>query len=459
MTEPTWYDEPPAEDDLPQWGEVDDALEQRLTFDGHVADELRRLKIRKAAQDALRAETEPPSEPFDAGSLREILARPPEPPMRANGLVPSDADALIVAQRKTGKSTLVLNYGHALITGRDFLGAFPVRPIDGNVAMLNFEVSAAMIARWAHEHGVPHDRLFLVNLRGRRNPLAHPEDRERLAKWLRDRDTEALMVDPFGRAYTGKSQNDPGEVGSWLVDLDVFARSEVGATDLVLSTHAGWNGERTRGSSALEDWADVIVTMTRDEQDHRFLRATGRDVDVDEDALDFDHTTRTLTLAGTGSRKQTRDAKHMDELAAAVVEQVRAAPGINGSALGNALKDAGVSFQKGDERKAARDAVEAGSLRFEDGPRGAKLYFTTDLPRPTPTYPNGAGPTYPDPTLIGGVGGGALQGLDLPRTESTPEIDPAGELPPLCEVCAQPLSEQRAAYGLGLCLACAAVTA
>jgi hypothetical protein len=442
---------------MPPWPPddvADDHFERALGFRRDVADELRRLKIRKAAQDALRAETEPPAKPFDAGSLREILARPPEPPMRAEGLVPSDADTLIVSQRKTGKTTLVVNYADTLITGCDFLGRIPVRPIDGNVAMLNFEVSAAMMARWAHEHGVPRDRLFLVNLRGRRNPLAHPEDRERLAKWLRSHDTEALMVDPFGRAYTGKSQNDPGEVGAWLVDLDVFARSEVGARDLVLSTHAGWNGERTRGSSALEDWADSIITMTRDDEDHRYLRATGRDVDLDEDRLDFDPATRTLTLAGVGSRKQDRDARRLDDLMAAAVEQVQAAPGINGSALGQALRDAGVSFQKGDERKAARQAVDAGRLRFEEGPRGAKLYFTTDLPRPTPTYPDGALP-YPDPSCIGGVGGGVFQEVDLPRTDSTPEGDDTGES---CADCGEPISWQRAAYGKTTCCRCGAAS-
>src|SRR5687768_13005377 len=64
-----------------------------------------------------------------------------------------------------------------------------------------------------------------------------------------------------------QSQNDPGEVGAWLIGLDQFTRTEVGALDLVLATHAGWNGERTRGSSALEDWADSIITMTRDDSE------------------------------------------------------------------------------------------------------------------------------------------------------------------------------------------------
>lgn len=439
-----------------QAGADDDAYEDRLDFHRDVADELHRLKVRKAAQEALRAESEPPAPPFDAGTLAEILARPADPPMRVDGLIPWESSALLVAQRKTGKTTMLLNLARSLLTGEDFLGKFTVRPIDGIVAILNLEVSAAMLGRWADEHGIDRDRLYLVNLRGRRNPFTHPQDRAILATDLRARDVESLIVDPFGRAYPGKSQNDSGEVGAWLVDLDLFARGEVGAKDLVLTAHAGWNGERTRGSSALEDWADVILTMTRDADDEslRFLRATGRDVEIAEDQLDFDPSTRTLSLAGTGSRKMSHDAKRLDELVLAVVEQVTVTPGINGSGLGEALKCAGVSFQKGDERKAARAAVDAGRLRIELGARNAKLYFCTDLPRTTPNYPDGASVTYPDPTLIGGVGQRGVEEAELPRASQADETAQQNGEP--CSGCGVPLSWQRFAHGETECLDCGA---
>lgn len=94
----------------------------------------------------------------------------------------------------------------------------------------------------ADDHGIDQDRLYQVNIRGRRNPFTHPKDREVLLADLRSRGVESLVVDPFGRAYPGKSQNDPGEVGSWFVDLDLFVRPEVGAKDVILTAHAGWNG-------------------------------------------------------------------------------------------------------------------------------------------------------------------------------------------------------------------------
>ena len=259
-----------------------------------------------------------------------------------------------------------------------------MRPVVGIVAVLNFEVSAAMLAYWADEHGIDRDRFYQVNLRGRRNPFTHPHDRELLAADLRARGVESLIVDPFGRAYPGKSQNDSGEVGSWLVDLDMFARSEVGAKDVILTAHAGWNGERTRGSSALEDWPDSIITMTRDADDDslRFLRAEGRDVDLAEDQLAFDPGTRTLSLAGTGSRKKGKDDRKMADLAVFAVRAAREQPGIGVAGMVAAIRamDDAPSFHEGDVSRAAKRAAGLGHLRLVGGGPGKKTgHFAVDV--------------------------------------------------------------------------------
>jgi hypothetical protein len=74
---------------------------------------------------------------------------------------------------------------------------------------------------WVTESGIT-EGLFTVQLRGRRNPLGNKADREELAQKLREINTEVLTVDTFGRAFTGTSQNDAGQVGRWLTDLDVL---------------------------------------------------------------------------------------------------------------------------------------------------------------------------------------------------------------------------------------------
>jgi hypothetical protein len=186
-------------------------------------------------------------------------------------------------------------------------------------------------------------------------------------------------VDPFGRAFVGKNQNDNGEVGAWLGELDRFARGEAGAKDVILSAHAGWDGERTRGASALEDWADSIITIVRgkdeDDDQARYLRAEGRDVLVEEDRLDFDPITRTITLAGAGSRSTTAKTRHLEELLPHVVAIVTKTPLITGYKIGQELREAGVSFRNGEESKAAGLAVERGFLHSSPGPRNSRCYF------------------------------------------------------------------------------------
>lgn len=363
-----------------------------------------KVRAMRAERDAraILAREGAPAEPFDAGTLGTILARPPEPAARVQGLVPWQASALIVAQRKTGKTTLMLNLARSLLTGEPFLGSLPVRrlPAGARVAILNFEVSAAQLARWADEVGVPADGLFLVNLRGRRNPLDHPDDRAELAKLLRAHRVASLIVDPFGRAYSGASQNDAGEVGAWLVNLDRFARAEVGALDLVLTAHAGWNGERTRGSSALEDWADVIVTMTRDEDTGaRFLRATGRDVDMDEDRLDFDPATRLLSLSGQGSRKDAGTARKDAETRELILDLLSQHPeGLSGEQLRKEAQRQDADFTR------ARDALVADEsspvvASKRAGRGGGSLYRLTNTeprePRETPVSRDLTNPANP----------------------------------------------------------------
>jgi len=451
----------------------DDAVEQALAFNRDVSTELHRMRVRRAAQDRLRAELEPSASPFDAGTLEDLLARPADPPMRVEGLVPSAASVLVVAQRKTGKTTLKLNLVRSLLTGEDFLGRFPVRPVEGVVTLLNYEVSAGMIARWAADVGVPQDRLFVVNLRGRRNPLSHPGDRARLAAELRERQTETLIVDPFGRAYTGSSQNDSGEVGAFLVDLDLFARGEVGAQDVVLSAHAGWNGERTRGSSALEDWADSIVYLTRDPDDEsqRFLRAEGRDVDIDEDRLHYDPRTRILTMTGTGSRKQSKDTQRMAELGVLAVRATRDNPGIGVTDLTRTIRemDDAPSFRDGDVSKAAKTAAGRGFLRIESDGQGKKTrHYATDAgasgttpANPCQTSARQDPPTPSTPSYREGVGGGG--GDSAPTLAAVPSWNdslPLEDGPPddACADCGEPLPEQVISAGLNYHPTCQAVS-
>lgn len=412
-----------------------------------VADELRKLRARQRARDIFDAERRPAAEPFDIGTLADVLARPAPPRARIDRLIPWEASTLVVAERKAGKTTLVLNAARSLLTGEPFLGDLEVRKVDGTVALLNFEVSGAQIARWARDVAVPHDKLVLVNLRGRSNPFGDTRETRRLAAALRLHSVETLIVDPFGRAFTGRNQNDAGEVAPWLVQLDQFARTQVGALDLILCAHAGWNAERSRGSSALEDWPDSIINLTRDTTDddgRRYLRALGRDIDLDEDALDFDHDTRTLTLARSGGRKHVASTRQDAEIRAQIIDTLQGHPdGLSGNQLAHAVGRKDVAFTK------ARDTMVAlgDILRVSRGGRGggSRYLINPNVPNlPKPAEPVGTEPTEP-PFIGREVQFGEVEGENLPK--ANPESGAA--TPSVRNAARGSEAEQRTTYLFG----------
>jgi hypothetical protein len=122
--------------------------------------------------------------------------------------------------------------------------------------------------------------------------------------------------------------------------------------------------------------------MTRDDSEdgngERYLRAIGRDVDLEEDQLSYNPSTRTMALAGFGSRKATKDTRRNGNLDKAVFDVVRGEPGLNTTKIGEKVRAAGVSFQHGDIGQAATRLVEAGHLRMDPGKHGAKQYSPTE---------------------------------------------------------------------------------
>ena len=337
-------------------------------FELQVAAELGRLQIRSEAQRRFRADARP-RQPLTAlgGLLADLNARPePEERWRVERLLAADGRLLLSAQKKTGKTTTVVNLCRALLTGEPFLGRFPVTRLDGRVVFLNYEVTERQARRWLNEAGVPAGGLHLLSLRGQLNPLADEEGRAELAELIRTNDGQVLVVDPFAEAFTGESENDAADVRRFLRALNELAEA-AGVAELVLTAHAGWNGERSRGSTALEDWPDAVVTLTKDETGNRYLRAEGRDVDIPEDALHFDPQGRRLTVSGEGSRAQSaaRGA------GAAIEELLRDAPGLSGREIEARI---GTAVPRAALREALRTGVAAGWIVTAPGERGAVLH-------------------------------------------------------------------------------------
>ena len=388
-------------------------------FEKAVCDKVRKLREDHEAKRRFAIEKAGDAPSFEARLLADIPLFSPEESFRVQELLPSDASMVINAQHKAGKTTFTLNLAHSLITGEKFLGNFRVHPVDGKVAILNYEVGDEQLGYWARRIGIPENQFVQVGLRGRRNPFAHPDDLDRLAEVLKAQQVESLIVDPFGQAYPGTNQDSSGEVGAWLSDLNRWARGSVGVCDLIMNVHAGWNQERARGTSALGDWPDSILYLTRaDGTDDRYLRATGRDVSLDEDRLDYDLDTRRLTLSGAGGRHGHRSQAKIEALVDSVCAQVQQNPGASQTKIvkllqalhrSRALK---VSFQEKDVVEAIALAKEKGKLRREDdGKKGSAyrhFFIEENQPPPTSAKPPLGDGLQPPPTAY--IGGGSSGG-------------------------------------------------
>ena len=65
--------------------------------------------------------------------------------------------ALITAQRKPARPPFVGNLCRSLINGGPFLGCFDVRAVDGDIALLNYEMPALQLAQWLDSMQIPRE--------------------------------------------------------------------------------------------------------------------------------------------------------------------------------------------------------------------------------------------------------------------------------------------------------------
>jgi hypothetical protein len=336
--------------------------------------EVKRQRLQRDArrqlddEEAARAFRVPPSR-LD---LVAELALPDEPVTYAVAdVLPTGGNALLTAQFKAGKTTLINHLARCFADGEPFLGRYAVTPPAGRVALFNYEVGEGMYRRWLRDLDVRQPaKISTLNLRGFAMPIMVPRVADWLVNWLTSREVSVWIVDPFARAYTGDNENDNTMVGRFLEALDVI-KSRAGVSELILPTHTGRaevevGAERARGATRLDDWADVRWMLTKDESGARYFSATGRDVDTEECQLQFLPNSRALSVTGKGGRKDVEK----DSLAARIRACVEATPGINMAGLALALHK-----NTNELRSAVNELVGAHLLRDEVGPRNSRMLF------------------------------------------------------------------------------------
>lgn len=324
----------------------EDDLEVRR-YAAALARELHLQRVRRDARQYLDDEQHAASfrvpEQFGETLADELLI--PDEPVRyaVEGLVPAGGNVLLAAQFKAGKTTLVTNLARTFADGGEFLGRFAVNaPTEGRFALWNYEVDAAQYRRWMRESRIAApERIVALHLRGYSVPITVPRVAQWCVEWLKRHEVRWWCLDPFARAFTGKSENDNTEVARWLDALDEV-KHRAGVEMLVLPAHTGREvhevgRERVRGATRLDDWADVRWLLTRDEAGSRFLRATGRDVEVAEEQLTHDEATRSLLFGGHDRAGVAK--RRLEDIVVAVVGEH---PGITTRDLYAELRKAGL---------------------------------------------------------------------------------------------------------------------
>ena len=229
----------------------------------------------------------------------------------------------MAAQFKAGKTTLRDNLVRSLADGDLFLGRYDVSAVNGEIAIVDFEMSATMMDDWLAAQGIRRDdKVRPIPMRGMAAAfnILDPEIRETWVRRFRAAAVEYLILDCFRPWLDALGLDEHRDAGRLLVAFDALLR-EAEIPDALIVHHMGHQHERARGDSRLRDWPDSEWRLVRqDEQLHspRFLTAYGRDVDVPESQLAYDADTRRLTLVG-GSRQAVKATAALDDVEAFLV--------------------------------------------------------------------------------------------------------------------------------------------
>jgi AAA domain len=310
--------------------------EAATAFERKVSDRQRTLEIDREAKRRLASNLagDAFSFPEPGRTLADDLEAPPrEQAFVVDELAIAGGNSLLVAQYKTGKTTVLLNLAKSLADREPFLSRFDVAPLDGRVAYWNYELDPDQFRRWVRDIGIDHPERIAepLHLRGAHLPFWQPEYAARTVEWLRANEVEFLIIDPAPRAWAGlvMKEEDNAAVGAFTDALDAVKR-EADVQHLVISTHTGRqqfeeNEERSRGATRLEDWMDAGWYYTKDGQGRRALRAMGRDVEVEAFDVGYDGHTRRLYVTGQ-TRRERREAEGLRNVVDALVGGLKIAP-------------------------------------------------------------------------------------------------------------------------------------
>ena len=287
--------------------------------------------------------------------------------------------AQVNAQAKGGKTTLLLNGMKSLATGEKFLGKFDVMTAsDERIGYLNMELPKRQMREWVRDMGINDDAAKRISMY---HALDHgfkvldfrnDQAVGWLIKWLTDNGTTILFADPLAKLYNparwGNGSDPNAAYTAWFAVLEDIIR-EARLRLVFIAHHTGFSEDaanRSRGASSMMDNPTVNMTY-RHNGDHadkpagpqRYLKAFGRDVDVDEFEIDYFERTRRLLASGAGSRVDAAAKRWALECYDAVfAASSRGVPELNATDLAAACGISQTSKRSDEYRRGRDDAIK-----------------------------------------------------------------------------------------------------
>lgn len=293
-------------------------------------------------------------------------------PFAIADVLPLNGHVLADAQYKAGKTLLSGNVAKSLVDGTALFGRFPVHAVS-RVGFVNFEVDDDDLTDYLEPLGIRNSNaLWTLGARGwaRRFDLRDDRVRDYWGRRFEEAGTDVLILDPLGPVLSALAidTNDNDGVRRYLDAMTALA-AEYGVRNVLVNVHQGHGGERARGASAFNDWADMLwhYNFARDGEGNRrrtgprYFSAEGRRPSVPEFEVAFDAVTGLLTVGG-GSREDAKALDLLNQIIEWLVEQpskrntteIRKA--ITGdsndftAALGMGLESGRLASEKGERR-------------------------------------------------------------------------------------------------------------
>jgi len=303
-------------------------------------------------------------------SLAEELQQPePEQEWVINELLPQNANVLLTAAYKSGKTTMVNNLVKSIVDEEPFLDTYGVQPHDGRVVIFNYEVDPRQYRQWLREMNIRNlDKITIVHLRGLRMPMIVEHIEDKIVDMLAELECQTWIIDPFARAFVGSGEeNSNSDVGRFLDTIDVI-KDRAGVHNMVMPAHTGRSTDdggmvRARGATRLDDHADVRWLMSKTDTGDRFFSANGRDVELSERLLEFDPETRKLAFKRDINKRE----KALEDIIHSMVEYVTLNPECTATQL--------TVNAKGDKNRFS----EAKAKALSDGKIVEKIYGSSKV--------------------------------------------------------------------------------